>query len=72
MASVCFLRDYINGTNISYITKIPTLSPKNKNCIKINDLLMNTLIEDNARTYYSVDCVDYEDKLGEKLHPVGF
>jgi hypothetical protein len=33
---------------------------------------MKTLIQDNARTYYSVHSVDYEDKLGEKLHPMGF
>jgi len=33
---------------------------------------MNTLIQDNARTYSSVDCVDYEDKLSKKLHPMGF
>jgi len=72
LASVCFQRDYINGTNICCITNIPPLSPKNKDCIEINDQIMNTLVQDNARTYCSVDCVDYEDKLGEKLHPTVF
>jgi hypothetical protein len=55
-----------------YVTNIPTLSPKNEDCIEVNDQNLNTLIQDNARTYCSVDCVDYEDKLGGKLHHVGF
>ena len=33
---------------------------------------MNNLIQDNSRTSYSIECVDYEDKLGGKLHPMGF
>jgi hypothetical protein len=72
LASVCFQRDYINGTKICYITNITALRPKNKDCIEINDQMLNTLIQDNARTYCNVDSVDYEDKLGEKLHPMGF
>jgi hypothetical protein len=59
-------------TNICYITNIPTSSPKNKDCIEISDQIMNNLIQDNSRTYYSIECVDYEDKLGGKLHPMGF
>jgi len=46
LASVCFQMDYIHGTSICYITNIITLSPKNKDCVKISDQMMNTLIQD--------------------------
>ena len=38
-------------------TVIP--GPKNEDCIKINVQIVNTLIEDDSRTYYSLYSIDY-------------
>jgi len=37
-----------------------------------NDRVENTLVQDDTRTDYCVDAVDYEDKSGEQLYPIEF
>jgi len=50
-------------TELTYsLTNIAILSPKNKDCTEINDQIMNTLIEDDSRTYHTIDSITYGDK----------
>jgi ATP-dependent DNA helicase PIF1 len=54
------------------LTNTAILSPKNKDCTKINDQIMNTLIEDDSRTYHSTDSIIYGDKSSEQHYPIEF
>lgn len=45
-STVGFQTDYINGTHIHMATNTAVLSPENRDCIEINDRIMNTLIQD--------------------------
>jgi hypothetical protein len=57
--------DYIKGTYIHTVTNISVLSQKKEACPEINNVVVNTLIQEDSRTYYSVDSVNYEDNLGD-------
>jgi len=54
------------------LTNTAILSPKNKDCTKINDQIMHTLIEDDSRTYRSTDSIIYGDKSCEQHYPIEF
>jgi hypothetical protein len=71
-STVNFQTDNINGAHIHNLTNAAILSPKNKENTKISDLIMNTLIQDYSRTYYSGDSVDYGDKSPKQLYPIEF
>ena len=49
---------------------VADLSPKKEDSAEVNNRIVYNLIQDDSRTYCSVDCVCYYSKFSEQLYPV--
>jgi len=46
------------------LNDMAVLNPNMEDCAKINGRIVNTSIQDNSRTCFSVNSADYDDKSG--------
>jgi hypothetical protein len=73
VVAVLSIAKLVTLTELTYsVTNTAILSPKIKDCTKINDQIMNILIEDDSRTYHSRDSIIYGDKSCEQHYPIEF
>jgi hypothetical protein len=73
VVAVMSVAKLVTLTEFTYsLTNTAILSPKNKDCTKINDQIMNILIEDDSRTYHSTDSIIYGDKSYKQHYPTEF
>jgi len=50
--------NYVTGNN-NNLTTIAILSPKEADCTKINNYILQTVIPESSGTYYNIDIINY-------------